>query len=89
VSQQYPSHEAASSSAQEEALYFNTVTLSRFMRANYGDESVRVTRERIAAYTRGGHPDIAEIWQRVLAHLTGIELKEDQRRLLKPVKPRS
>ncbi len=76
---------AATTSAQEEALYFNTVTLSRFMRANYGDEAVQVTRERIEAYTRGGHPDIAEIWQRVLAHITGIELKEDHRRRLKPL----
>ncbi len=85
MSQQQTSPQATSTSAQEEALYFNTVTLSRFMRANYGDESVKVTRERIEAYTRGGHPDIAEIWQRVLAHLTGIELKEDHRRRLKPL----
>ena len=85
MSQQQPSQNAATTSAQEEALYFNTVTLSRFMRANYGDEAIKVTRERIAAYTRGGHPDIAEIWQRVLAHLTGIELKEDHRRRLKPL----
>ena len=55
------------------------------MRANYGDEAVTVTRERIEAYARGGHPDIAEIWQRVLAHITGIELKEDHRRRLKPL----
>ncbi len=85
MSQQQTSPQATTTSAQEEALYFNTVTLSRFMRANYGDESVRVTRERIAAYTRGGHPDIAEIWERVLAHLTGIEIKEDHRRRLKPL----
>ena len=85
MSHQQPSQNAATTSAQEEALYFNTVTLSRFMRANYGDEAIRVCRERIAAYLRGGHPDIAEIWQRVLAHLTGVETKEDHRRRLKPL----
>lgn len=55
------------------------------MRANYGAEAIRVTRERVNAYLQADQQDIAEIWQRVLSHLTGVELKEDHRRRLKPI----
>jgi hypothetical protein len=41
---------------------------------------------RINAYTKIADFEIAEIWQRVLEHLRGVEIKEDPRRVLKSLK---
>jgi len=76
-----------SSTQKEEALYFNTVTLSRFMRACYGADAARETQRRVDMYVSAKQPDIAEIWRRVVAHISGVELKDDPRRIVKSVRP--
>lgn len=76
-----PSHQ------KEEALYFNTVTLSRFMRACYGADAAREAQRHVDAYLTAKQPDIADIWRRVVAHLSGVELKDDPRRIVKSARP--
>jgi hypothetical protein len=76
-----------SSAQKEEALYFNTVTLSRFMRACYGADAAREAQRHVDAYLTAKQPDIAEIWRRVVAHISGIELKDDPRRIVKSSRP--
>lgn len=76
-----------SSTQKEEALYFNTATLSRFMRACYGRDAARETQRRVDMYVSAKQPDIADIWRRVLAHISGIELKDDPRRIVKSARP--
>lgn len=72
-----------SSTQKEEALYFNTVTLSRFMRACYGADAAREAQRHVDAYLTAKQPDIADIWRRVVAHINGVELKDDPRRIVK------
>ena len=81
--------EAFRAEAEKEPLYFNTVTLSRFMSACHGAGAAAEAQRRVAAYTAKKEPEIAEIWKRVVAHLTGVEIKEDQRRILKVNRPLS
>jgi phosphoenolpyruvate-protein kinase (PTS system EI component) len=76
-----------SSAQKEEALYFNTVTLSRFMRASYGRDAAKEAQRHVDAYMAAKQPDIADIWRRVVAHISGIELKDDPRRLVKSTRP--
>lgn len=66
----------AATSLKEETLRFNAITLSRFMRANYGDEAAREAQRHIQVYTKTGQFELAAIWKRVLVHITGCELKE-------------
>ena len=68
-----------SKDAKDQALYFNTITLSRFMRACYGPEAAKEAQRHFQQYTSIKQPDIAEIWKRVVAHINGIELKDPQR----------
>ncbi|MBY0509965.1 MAG: hypothetical protein K2P94_07405 [Rhodospirillaceae bacterium] len=78
---------APQSSQKEEALYFNTVTLSRFMRACYGAEAAKEAQRHVDAYLTAKQPDIADIWRRVVAHIRGVELKDDPRRVVKSARP--
>ena len=75
----------ASDSPKEETLRFNAITLSRFMRANYGDQAAREAHRHIQAYTKTGQFELAAIWKRVLAHINGGELK-DPARLVRSLK---
>ncbi len=78
---------SAPSTQKEEALYFNTVTLSRFMRASYGADAAKEAQRHVDAYVTAKQPDIADIWRRVVAHISGIELKDDPRRIVKAARP--
>jgi hypothetical protein len=78
---------SAASNQKEEALYFNTVTLSRFMRACYGADAAREAQRHVDAYLTAKQPDIADIWRRVVAHISGVELKDDPRRIVKSTRP--
>jgi hypothetical protein len=82
-----PSKTAPSNDAKEQALYFNTMTLSRFMRACYGADAAKEAQRHVTAYTETNEPEIAEIWKRVVAHILGVEIKEDPRRVVKANKP--
>ena len=64
-------------------LYFNTFTISRFMRACYGKDAAAQAQRHVIAYALSGRHELAEIWKRVLAHLCGIEIREDGRRVLR------
>jgi len=68
-------------------LFFSTTTLSRFMRVCYGKDAPKEVQRRIAAYIQKAEFEIADIWKRVLAHLHGVEIKEDTRRIVKAPKP--
>jgi hypothetical protein len=69
----------------KDALYYNTLTLSRFMRANYGDNAAQEAKRHVEMYLRIREPEIAQIWQRVVAHITRIEIVEDPRRVVKSI----
>jgi len=81
-----PSTIAQSSWDNDQALFFNTATLARFMRASYGSDAPSEAQRRVTAYTKITDFEVAEIWKRVLAHLHGVEIKEDTRRVLKAAK---
>lgn len=76
---------AAEQADTKDALYYNTLTLSRFMRANYGDDAAHEAKRHVEMYLRIRKPEIAQIWQRVVAHITGIEIVEDPRRVVKSI----
>lgn len=73
------SEKTSASDSKEETLHFNTITLSRFMRANYGDQAAREAQRHVQVYTKTGQFELASIWKRVLVHITGSELKEPSR----------
>ncbi len=68
-------------------LYFNTAVVARFMRTYYGVDAAAEAQRHVAAYLNAGEGELAEIWKRVLAHLCGIEIKEDSRRTVRVAKP--
>ena len=72
---------------RKQRLFFSTTTLSRFMRVCYGKDAPQEVQRRIAAYIQKADFELAEIWKRVLAHLHGVEIKEDARRIVKAPKP--
>jgi len=72
---------------ERERLYFNTVTLSRFMKACYGADAAKEAKRHIDVYREAGDTELTDIWKRVHAHIVGIEIKEDVRRTLKFAKP--
>lgn len=78
---------AIKSEAEQKRLYFNTAVLARFVRANYGDDAAKEAQRHILLYERIKDAELAGIWRRVLAHITGIELVEDPRRVVKNTKP--
>ena len=78
-------HHTAEQTDTKDVLYYNTLTLSRFMRANYGDKAVHEAKRHVEMYLRIREPEIAHIWQRVVAHITGIEVVEDPRRVVKSI----
>ncbi len=80
---------ALRSESEKEALYFNTATLSRFMKACYGADAMQQAQRHVKSYMEIKEPEIAAIWKRVVAHLQGVEIKEDPRRIVKPPKPLS
>lgn len=82
-----PPASSQSGAIKKPRLFFNTATLSRFMRACYGADAPKAVQLRIAALIRIAEFEIAEIWKRVLAHLHGFETKEDARRIVKAPKP--
>jgi hypothetical protein len=71
--------------SEQQGLYFNTAKLARFMRANYGDQAIKEAQRHVAMYMEIKEPEIANIWKRVVAHLTGVQEVEDARRRLKPL----
>lgn len=73
---------------EKQGLYFNTATLARFMRANYGDDAAAVARRHVLSYEQIKETELAGIWKRVVAHLTGVELVDDPRRVLKSIAPK-
>jgi hypothetical protein len=78
---------AMKAEAEQKGLYFNTAVLARFLRANYGDDAVKEAQRHVLLYERIKDAELAGIWRRVLAHVTGVELVEDQRRIVKAAKP--
>ena len=70
----------------EPPLYFNTFSISRFMRTCYGKDAATEAQRHVEGYMRAGRHELAEIWKRVLAHLCGIEVREDARRILRKAK---
>ena len=78
---------AIRSDAEKEALYFNTVTLARFMRACYGKDAAQQAERHVHAYMEIREQEIAGIWKRVVAHIRGVQEIEDQRRIVKVAKP--
>jgi len=72
--------------SEKSGLYFNTAVLARFVRANYGDDALKEAQRHVALYERIKDAELAGIWRRVLAHLSGIEIVEDSRRVLKASK---
>ena len=67
----------------EPPLYFNTRTVSRFMNACYGLHAAAEAQRHVVAYAQAGRQELAEIWKRVLAHLCGIEIRDDARRTVR------
>ena len=59
------------------------------MRANYGDDAAKEAQRHILLYERIKDAELAGIWRRVLAHITGIEVVEDPRRVLKSLGPKT
>ena len=78
---------AIRSDAEKEALYFNTATLARFMRACYGADAAEQAERHVNAYMEIKEQEIAGIWKRVVAHIRGVQEVEDQRRIVKVAKP--
>lgn len=78
---------ALKAEAEQEGLYFNTATLARFMRANYGADAAKEAKRHVAMYMEINEPEIANIGKRVMAHITGIEEVENQGRIVKSAKP--
>jgi hypothetical protein len=71
---------------EKKHLFFNTATLSRFMRANFGPNAVAEAQRHVTTYAAAKDKELVEIWTRVVAHLCGVELKEDKRRTLKSLR---
>ena len=71
--------------SEKTGLYFNTATLARFMRANYGDDAAAVAQRHVLSYEQIKETELAGIWKRVVAHILGVELVEDPRRVLKSI----
>ena len=67
-------------------LYFNTLTLARFMRTCYGAAAQSEAQRHIEDYASAGKPEQATIWKRVLAHLRGAELTRDGRWIVRAVR---
>ncbi len=80
---------ALNAEAEQKGLYFNTAVLARFVRANYGDDAAKEAQRHILLYERIKDAELAGIWRRVLAHITGIEVVEDPRRVLKSLGPKT
>jgi hypothetical protein len=78
---------ALKAESEQNGLYFNTVTLARFMRACYGDDAAKQAERHVQAYMEIKEQEIAGIWKRVVAHLRGVQEIEDQRRIFKAAKP--
>lgn len=70
----------------DRGLFFNTATLSRFMQACYGTDAAREAQRHVYEYSQAEDRDLVEIWKRVVAHLHGIEIKEDHRRIVRVAK---
>lgn len=79
--------QATHSESEKDALCYNTVTLSRFMRACYGADAAKEADRHVESYLAIKEHEIAGIWKRVVAHIRGIEIVDDQRRIVKPSKP--
>ena len=78
--------EALRAEPEAQGLYFNTATLARFMRANYGDAAAAVAQRHVLNYEQIKETELAGIWKRVVAHINGVELVDDPRRVLKSIK---
>jgi hypothetical protein len=63
--------------------FLSVSILSRFMRITYGAQAIPETQRRIEAYAKGSKHDLAEIWQRVLARLTGCDPSTETRMVVK------
>lgn len=75
--------------SEKQGLYFNAAKLARFMRANYGDNAAAVAQCHVLSYEQIKETQLAGIWKRVVAHLLGVELVDDPRRVLKSIGPKS
>ena len=84
-----PPNASPSDDAKDQALYYNTITLSRFMRACFGADAAKEAQRHVLAYTHANDPELVEIWKRVVSHILGVELIDDQRRIVKAAKPLS
>lgn len=80
---------ALKAEAEQKGLYFNTAVLARFVRANYGDDAAKEAQRHVLLYESIKDAELAGIWRRVLAHITGVELVEDPRRVLKSIGPKT
>ena len=69
--------------SEAQGLYFNTVTLARFMRACYGADAAKEALRHVVAYVQIKETELAGIWKRVVAQITGVEEIEDPRRTIK------
>ena len=78
---------ALKAESEQTGLYFNTATLARFMRATHGADAAKQAQRHVLAYEQIKDTELAGIWKRVVAHITGVELVEDPRRVLKAPKP--
>ena len=78
---------ALKAESEQHGLYFNTATLARFMRATHGPDAAKQAQRHVLAYEQIKDTELAGIWKRVVAHITGVELVEDPRRVLKAPKP--
>ncbi len=74
---------ALKAESEQQGLYFNTATLARFMRATHGAAAAREAQRHVLAYEQIKDTELAGIWKRVVAHITGVELVEDPRRVVK------
>jgi hypothetical protein len=80
---------ALRSESEAQGLYFNTATLARFMRASYGADAAKEAQRHVVAYEQIKETELAGIWKRVVAQITGVELIDDPRRTVKAPKPLS
>ncbi len=78
---------ALKAESEQNGLYFNTATLARFMRANYGADAAKEAQRHVLVYEQIKEPELVGIWKRVVAHIMGVEIVEDPRRVVKAAKP--